>query len=330
MPIPQYIVTLASIAESNETLIAKKTIKVLKCSLGIPESNACNLWNYNKCPNDASYCIPFVPGDILYSQFHAPVEYYQNVQYDIINTATGLPISPSPLTIQKGKDDKNTAFINFLIDTTALTVNCFYLRIKTFKCKLNRDQENELKDCIYDLMEEGKTKDEASDICFTNLCQEGIEYFYSEPWCNSMCRPTILVEGTYPQYDCNNSFYGLFQPTLIGGPAPILIPNPNFYKLQFRVFGEVNKVNFDVEAVKYKRKRKSTTLLTAFELLTKRIPEYMADRFALVFAAEHIYVDGVEYEDAVNLSKNLEEGKMWSIKSTLLQQCGPIDFTCNQ
>lgn len=320
MPPFQYTVPLVSTAETNETLIAKKVIRVLDCSVSVAESNECNLWNYAKCPGDQSYCNPFLPGDIIYSQFHAPVGYYNNLTFEAIDTATGLVITPSPVTTETGKDNSNTAYINILVNTEEMTSKCFYIRAKAYKCKLDREEKEELEICVADLMEEGKSESEALDICLGNLCPDGIQYFYSEPYCNATCRQTILLEGIYPRYDCYKNLYADFSSN----------PSTNSYKNQIRVFGEVNSNGFAIDEVTLNGlKRTSSTINESFLLRTNPIPYYVANKIATIFAAEEFYIDGVRYYNSVDLQKNNDENNMWLVSTIVTQQCGPNDFTCN-
>lgn len=316
----QYIVSLPSVAETNETLIAKKTVRVLDCSVSVPESNECNLWNFAKCPGDAAYCNPFYPGDILYSQFHSPKGYFNNISYDVIDTATGLAIAAGSVTGESGQDDNFTAFLNIIVDTTNITAKCFYIKIRAYKCKLDRDQKDTLEACVADLMEEGKSFNEAMDICLGNLCPEGIQYFYSEPYCNAGCRTSILLEGVYPQKDCNGNLYAPFTSN----------PPTNSYKNQIRVFGEINSVGFTIEEVTLNGKdRTSSDLDESFLLRTSPIPYYVANKIAVIFAAKEFYIDGVRYYNSVDLQKNNDENNMWLVSTTVTRGCGPIDFTCN-
>ena len=64
-----YNVPLTITAESNETLIAKKVIRVIDCGTDTENTNLCAMWNNTRCSNDSLYCNPFIKGDKIYFQY---------------------------------------------------------------------------------------------------------------------------------------------------------------------------------------------------------------------------------------------------------------------
>lgn len=314
---------LATTPESNETLIAKTVIRVLDCSNNISANELCNLWNFSHCPSDKDYCQPFVVGDKIYKQFFNPRKYYSYSFIHIIDAATGTDavVYSTPYSIEQGYDKNDNLFTNLIIDTNKLpNTTCFYFKIVGFKCRFKEPSEiTAFNDCVKDLKDLGYTTLQAQEICLTDMCSESMDVIYSEPYCKVTCQNTILVEGYYPNYDCNGNFYGKFT----SGSTT------NSFKPQIRIAGEVTPNQFDVEEVLINKKRKSAKLLETFLFRSKKLPYYMVQRLANIFASKTVTIDGVEYNGAVNLTKNLEDGEMWAIQTTLTQECDEINFTCD-
>ncbi len=318
----QYIYSLPSVAETNDTMIGKTLIRVLDCTTNVDPNELCGLWNYNKCPVDADYCQPFVKGDIIYRQFFVPKNYYSYLFLHIVDVATGEDIVTvqNPLTTENGVAPNFNEYRNIIIDTSKLdNIECFYFYFTGYTCVFEGEELTEFNACVAALVAGGKTTNEAREICLTSFCPEGEEKFYSEPFCKVKCQNTILVEGEYPNYDCNGNFYGTFT----SGSAT------NSYKPQVRLFGSIESTQFDVEEVVINKKRKSAKKLETFLFRTKRIPYYVAQQLSNIFASKTITVEGVEYQRSLNLAKNNDEGTMWIVSTTLVQECDEIDFTCD-
>ncbi len=314
---------MATTPESNETLIAKTVIRVLDCSNNVRANELCNLWNFSHCPSDKDYCQPFVKGDIIYKQFFNPRNYYSHSYIHLINAATGEDVSTyvNPLSYEQGYDKNDNLFTNLMIDTTSIEdVSCFYFKIVAFKCKFKEPSEiTAFNDCVKDLKDLGYTTLQAQEICLTDMCSESMDVIYSEPYCKVTCQNTILVEGYYPNYDCNGNFYGKFT----SGSTT------NSFKPQIRLMGSVDPNQFDIEETLTNRKRISARKIETFQFRTKRIPYYVAEQLSNIFASKTVTVDGTEYLRAINITKNNDEGTMWIVNSTLLQECDEINFTCD-
>lgn len=318
----QYIYPLPNVAETNDTLIGKTTIRVLDCSTNVELNELCGLWNFNKCPNDKFYCQPFVSGDIIYRQFFSPNNYYQYVFVHVIDIETGEDIvtAQNPLSSETGVDKNNNKFLNLMIDTSKLeNIKCIYFKFVGYTCEFKGDELTDFNACVAALVADGKTTQQAREICLSSFCPDGEEIFYSEPFCKVTCENTILVQGEYPNYDCNGNFYGTFT----SGSAT------NSHKAQVRLFGVVEPTQFDIEETLTNNKRKSAKKIETFLLRTKRIPYYVAQQLSNIFASKTTTVDGVEYSRAVNIAKNNDEGSMWIVNSTLLKECDEINFTCD-
>ena len=318
----KYTYDLVGAIETNNSYIGKKVIRVLDCQNNISLNELCGLWNYNKCPNDKWYCQQFVTGDIIYKQFITPRNYFNYGFIHLIDVATGEDIVSyaSPLTYEFGYDKNDNLFSNIMIDTNLIDeTKCFYIKIVNFSCNLRGVILTEFNDCVSALEGEGKTTSEAQETCLTNLCPDSMAVYYSEPYCKVTCENTILVQGEYPNYDCNGNFYGTFTS---GSSTNSFIP-------QVRLFGTVEPTQFDIEETLINNKRKSAKRMETFLFRTKRIPYYVAQQLSNIFASKTITIDGVEYLRAINITKNNDEGSMWIVNSTLVQECDEINFTCD-
>jgi hypothetical protein len=317
-----YNVPLTVTAESNETLIAKKTIRVIDCGTSSENTNLCAMWNNTRCTNDSLYCNPFVKGDTIYFQYKYSKEQAlinNGHRIQLMDSETGLPLTVPEGTIVKQTliDENETYYLNILIDTTNLVQTCFYLMVQFLTCNLTEEETEEAETCVSDLEIEDVTDPIILEECYNQFC--AVSYsVYSEPYCKVACEDTIMIEGVYTNYDCDGLYYKSTNTTT------------NLYKSAIRVFGEISPNQFDIEEVVVDQdERKSTTMVETFTFMTKRIPYYVARKIANIFASKEIYVDGNMYKRAVNLSKNNEEGTMWIIKTTLVQRCGEINFTCD-
>ena len=63
--------------------------------------------------------------------------------------------------------------------------------------------------------------------------------------------------------------------------------------------------------------------------MTKLVPEYVAKRIAVIFAAKEVFIDGIQYEKTIIVPKGTERGKMWAISATIIQNCDETDFACD-
>lgn len=318
-----YTIPLPSVAESNETLIAKQVIRVLDCSSNIDETNLCNQWNENRCSTDTVYCNPFLVGDVIVQQYTYNSSKMSNVFIRVFDSDTEEMITDG-VTIETGNDIKGQSYINVVVDTTNwIGIKCFYYKLTAFKCKLRGEDLENYNACVEDLIIQEVEESEAQQTCLMANCEDAsIIHLYSQPFCNAECRKTILVEGHYPQYDCNGNYYADFVNPSGGSPVP------NSFSPKIRLYGEVMPTNFEIEETLYNSKRKSAKRLLTFTLKTHKIPFYVAEKLSIIFASQFIFVDGVEYIKALNFSKDNEDGTMWIVTTTLLQECDEINFTC--
>jgi hypothetical protein len=323
-----YIVSLPSVAQDNKTLIAKKVIRVLDCSSNLPINESCYSWNYNHCPGDNDYCNPFIVGDKIYQQFFGPQGKYTVILVQVYNAATNEEIvGDYPfLTIENGVDANLVGFKNIIIDTDKFDdIDCFYTRIKAYVCNSLQNPVilEEFEACVADLIASGKTQTQAYEICLDGLCEDAtIDIAYSEPYCKIECeQDSILIEGYYPKYDCNGNFYGEFSST----------QKTNSYKTQIRILGEVGPVdnNIEVTFINTTKRKTAQNFVTHNIRGHEKMPYYVIQKIANIFASQKVYVDGVEYLNGIKISKNNEQGKMWILDENITTTCGEVDFSCD-
>lgn len=323
-----YTVPLVYTAESNNTLIAKRVIRVLNCSADLIENNSCMLWNVDHCPNDKDYCNPFIVGDKIYQQFVHPLDYYQYLFLQVINVSTGLPIE-GVATTEIGEDSNGRKYLNVIIDTSTgfENVSCFYTKITAFKqnefkiCMRIGDNAEDFESCVSDLMAQDYTEEEAIIICLPNICPDALQEIYSEPYCVIECgQESLLIEGYFPRHDCNGNYYAPF----------VDAPTTNSFIQQIRILGEVNPTDNNVEVTFVnKTVRKSAQNYITHHLRGhEKVPYYVIQKIANIFASKKTTIDGVEYNGTLKLSKNNELGKMWIIDENITTTCGEVDFSC--
>lgn len=316
-----YTYDLAVTPESNETLIGKTVIRVLDCLNNINSNALCNFWNFSHCPSDDDYCQPFIVGDVINKQFFFPRSYYSYSFGHIIDMDTGTDavVYSTPYSIEQGYDKNDNLFTNLIIDTNKLpNTTCFYFKIVAFKCRFKEPADiTEFNKCVKDLKDLGMTTAEAQETCLSSLCADSMDVIYSEPYCLVKCNDTLLIEGFYPAYDCNGNFYGKFT----SGSAT------NSFVPKIRIYGSMEPQSFLIEETVVKNKRKATNKISTTNLLSKKIPFYVVEQLANIFASKTVKVDGEEFLRAVNLDKNNNEGMMWIIMASLQQEC-ETNFTC--
>lgn len=325
MNIYTFIQPLPSVAESNETLIAKKTIRVLDCASSLSESTACSNWNNSHCPQDNDYCNPFIPGDKIYFQYFsgrgvtlALMTIYNAATHEEI--VTDYPY----LTTEEGADENQVQYINYIIDTAQFeNIDCFYAKIKIYTCKMTLADIIEFDTCVNDLIEQGKTENQAIEICMDGICDESkIQTSFSDPYCQIFCeQESLLIEGEFPKKDCNGHFYGSFTSG----------SETNSFKAQIRILGEVIPVDENIETTFITaNKKKTTEIITTHKLKGhEKVPYYVIEKLKNIFASKKMTIDENEYNGSVKLSKNTDLGKMWIIEENLTTTCGVTDFSCS-
>lgn len=317
-----YTVNTSIGAQDNGTYANKRIFTIKACENTLIANNLSDLWNENLCAQDEAYCQPWVPGDKLYFQFRNDRDESSTKIIDLINKDTGEIISSTGMiTTEEGVDAEGTSYYNVIIDTTNLEICCFYMRLTSFFCDVDPTL---LANCITDATSPDnpnpKTLAQATYDCMVQLCnEENIEEIFTEPYCRVICEETVLIEGTYPKYDCDLNYYGLFDSDYF--PT-------NSYKCQVRVMGEINKQSYNITETILNEEKQASKMNSVYKLLTPKIPPYVANQIANCFNAQHLYIDGVEYKRGVVIEKNNDVGNMWIINTDLQRICDTINFLC--
>lgn len=315
-----YNETVVYTPENNETYAAKRSYKIRPCQNTLIPNNQADLWCNNLCSQDEEYCNPFVKGDKIYFQYFSDNSTLWKVLPKIYDTNTGLIIpSVAYITTQSGTDANGNAYLNLVIDTLNLPIDCFYLSVYLFACEVNPVQYTT---CYNDAIAGGATPEEAEFDCSVYLCGEGVSQIISEPYCARPCEKTLLLEGIYPAYDCNGKYYGQLS---VGSPPSI---QASIYKAQIRIPAELNKQAFSFTNTVVNGNKQSSKQKTVYQLLTPLLPPYVAEQIAVCFNAKQVFVNGMEFDSGPDLTKNNDEGQMWLINAKLTSDCQEINFTC--
>jgi len=323
-------------AEDNNSLITKKTVKILSSSLfDLPSGD---FWNCNHCPNDDDYCQPFILGDKIYFQLkYVPfvpahgttlpaITYWVIIngqKYELQDGVNGVSIQAG-----LGVDD-SINYINVVIDTSDSYFSdkdCFYFQVAIPTCGTGLDPSGRLiapqdvKDCYDAKILLGVPANIALNECISLFCSDK---YNTEYYCKVKCEEnTLLIEGEYTKgYDCEGKYYGFIDDgfNLV----------QSIYKPIFRIRGVVEPNGFEFEeSVNGKVKTKSKQR-EVFTLFSQKIPYYVVRQLSTCWNSGKLIIDSVQYKGAVKLTKNFDEGQMWILKESLYIECDEINFTCS-
>lgn len=306
-------------AQDNKTYATKRTYKIAECGETLTANNASDLWCNNLCSQDEKYCNPFVAGDKIYFQFRNDTVNYWKILPKIHNGTTGELIpSDAYVTTETGTDENDNYYMNVIVDTSILPIDCWYLKIYLLECEVNETLYN---NCVADAIAGGATPEQAEFECSIDLCGAGVTEWISEPYCAHPCDETLLIEGVYPVKDCEGNYYGLFQDDYFA---------TNSFKYQVRIVGELIKQSFNFDTVIVNKKKQKSTKKDVYQLTSLKIPPYVAERIANCFNAEELYINGVAYDSGAQIEKNNEFGQMWIINTQVTKDCSQISFNCEE
>lgn len=314
-----YTIDTRGSQQSGKSYTGKRVFQIKQCENTLIQNNLSELWNENLCGQDEAYCQPWVAGDKIYYQFTNDRDESFSKIVKLINKETSEIIStPFAVTTEQGIDENGTTYLNVIIDTTNIDICCFYLRVSLFYCEPDPAL---LTACIDTGVGLGKSLDQATYDCMVEFCnEENIVEIFSEPFCKVICEDTLLIQGTYPKYDCDGGYHGAFDDDY----------NPlNSYTLSVRVMGEINQENFQILETIVNDDKTASKLTSTYRLMTPKIPPYVARQIANCFNAQVLTIDGIEYKRGVAVEKNNDQGNMWIINSQLLRICDDINFTCD-
>lgn len=309
-----YTVSLEYEEESNNSYIEKKEFFIKDCANSSLVIDQCGLWNHNKCPNDDSYCTPFVESDKIYLQYVFANSIYKYAYAQIVNAATDTVEALLPLTTVFGQDEAKTIYMNIQVDCGVLSgIDCWYIRIKAFKEVLSSAVLNP---CVAEKVSQGMTTEQATNACYDELV-DSFDYVYTEPYCRVKCdNETILITGSFPKYDCDGNYYGAFTSTT------------NTHIPSIRVPGFISHDSFEFTERLNNGKRLSVKRRKGFTLQTGKLPPYVVNLMAKCFESQQLSIDGVNYSGGLKLDKDFDQGLMWIVKTQVYQDCDENNFTC--
>lgn len=306
-----YEVLVTPVQESNNTWVNKRLLVMKDCTPTTAELLA-NTWNYNLCPQDACYYQPYIDGDPIYRQHIITGKAYKQVFIVLYDAVTDEPFKWD-IAAQVVTDVDFNRFLNVIFSTTGLTNRCFYYGLHFFNCTPDTGAFNT---CVATKIGEGQTNEQAIFNCYSDICPGDLESLYSEPFEEVKCRDTVLVKGTYPNYDCNGNWYG--QPTV----------GTNQFQLQFRVYGEIVQEDYGFTETLQNNNKKSSKQIASYRFRTPKIPPYVAQMLAAAWNSKALDIDDNVYRKTTSLKRNIEDGNMWLIDEIITLECDEISFTC--
>jgi hypothetical protein len=307
-----YIQSVPVTAEDNYTDTNMRTLVIKDCPPA-PFSALNETWNFNLCSQDECYFQPYVEGDTIYRQ-HNITGSGGTVLLVLYDSVTNLPFKYDIVPVVALNSDLNK-YANIQFVAEELTSKCFYYGLHTFGCTPNALA---LALCIASKLGLGMSYGQAQFECYELLCGDAVDVIYSEPFQQEVCRPTVLVEGSYPLYDCNLNYYG-----------PFLNNIANTHKPSFRVYGEISNNGFTFTETLQNSNKKSSKQIANYLFRTSKIPPYVANQLAVCWNSSELTIDGTVYRKATDLAKNNDRGSMWVINTTVTDECDEISFTCN-
>lgn len=323
MTVVVFNVPVSYTAEDNLSYINKTSVLIKDCSqLGNPNPE-CNGYNFNRCPNDSSYCQPFVKGDVISLQFAINVKKYKKIFVAFVNSATGQE-QTVVYTTESGTDSLLTHFLNVIVDTNQSifdTMTCWFVKIKMYGCLLEQGNTAQAYFTCVDHKQsfDGMTAAEAAASCYEEQCNIA-DFIASEPYCAVRCdEQTLLITGLYTKYDCDGHYYGAFT----SGSAT------NSFMASHRVRGIVEPNGFTFDKTVVNNKYVKSAQKETFILFCKPVPYYVAQQIAICFNSKDLQIDGVSYTGGLTLNKNFDEGSEWIIKENIYLNCDEINFTCD-
>lgn len=316
MGIYTYNVNVTYTPQNNNSFTAKRNYNINSCKDSLVGNNEAELWCNNLCAQDEKYCNPFIKGDKLYFQYFSDNTSFWKILPKLFDGATGLVIpSDAYITTETGADVNGNNYLNLIIDTTNIPIECFYLSVYLFNCS---DVNEELYlTCVENAILSGATPEAAELSCSIIFCGDGVSQIFTEPYCLVKCENTLLIEGEYTSYDCNGNYY-----------KPFVAPSTNSFKAQIRITAELVQQNFGFNTTIVNRNKQKSTQTDVYNLLTGKVPPYVAEKLALCFNAQKLFIDGVEYDNGPEIAKNNEVGQMWIINAQVTKQCSELSFNC--
>lgn len=319
-----YDVPVVYTPEDNDTRITKKVYTFKNCGQwGLDDG--CSGWNFNKCPNDDDYCQPYVVGDKLYMQYLIPATWTGFAAIQMIDNNGEVVAHGASMVTQIGKDAEGLRYVNIIIDTALLPgVTCFYFKLTFWDCKQFVTPNANFAACVALRLIAGDTLAEAIIHCGNLACDsDNQKIVYSEPYCEVRCdEPTVLIEGEYSKYDCENYYYGELI-NLVNLSAIV-----NQYLLKFRVRGFLELDDYETTETEVNGVVTKVSQKKKFTFYTDKVPPFVAEQLARAAGSKQFIMDDVDYDRPANITKDFDQGLSWIPKLVLTKKCDDIDLTC--
>jgi hypothetical protein len=162
-----------------------------------------------------------------------------------------------------------------------------------------------------------------------NTSGVAVKETWSEVFREVKCEePTILITATHPRVDCLKHEY--LEPVAnYNAFSPTLTPTP-FY-LSWRYGGDLIATGHTQEKeLNDNEKTLSNRVRKTFELELFPIPPYAEDLLSALITGDPVSINGEVYEEFGDISKNLDNGRMFLPKVTCTQICDIDNFTCDE
>lgn len=119
-----------------------------------------------------------------------------------------------------------------------------------------------------------------------------------------LCETTVLLEGVHGLVDCLGRYYAAVSTEFQSGIA---------FRDQYRIVGEFTLVGFPTDrtsnedgvVISFIQKEEYTLIAT------DSVPEFYAKKIANTITATSIFIDGTQYINPSDLTKNNDEGRHW-------------------
>jgi len=159
---------------------------------------------------------------------------------------------------------------------------------------------------------------------------------WSEPFCiGNGCNTNVKIEATYATIDCYNRDYRnpadlVFVHTPFNATNPIGYSPTPFYA-SWRFLGEVAAQVFAAEKTLNDNNKVIRTEATSTYrlIIAQSLPVYAAQILAALLQADEFSVDGISYDTASDISKNVEKGKGFLPSIDLTKSCKINNNKCN-
>lgn len=273
-------------------------------------------WSCNLCGSDEAFCMPYVLGDKIPIQVNFP---------DFVNSF------PSPLTAGWQGDTIPATIRAQLLDVDGVVISSDVTAFCSDYVVGYNDGEP-YQTIIVDTSLVDGLGEQCFSIRINNFLSDTTtedKVIYTEPFCQlpvNCSIKTVLIEGTFNNYDCMGFYYGTAQRT---GPAfTAFIGSSDFaYYNTMRYYGELQDTGGAVSKNVFGTANIVTrsTLLQNYRLqLTAKVPPYIMQTFLKQhFIGQTFKIDGEEYIASGNVTNQISSRltNMFLFNVTVQKEC---------